>query len=194
MRYHAAEWIASQSLSSGGAFAPTRWLAMTASFPRNQLLDLAQLLLAEKHFLADEKGRRAERAALDGRLRVLDQLHLDVGILRARQQFCRIEAGVRKRLAGLLGVVHLFRLNPHVMERGVDVFLEYALELRGDGGAHQIEGVDREKRIRRVRFYGEAPDKTLGLHDLKLGLVLDAGKRFGGDLLLVALKMPPSKI
>ncbi len=30
------------------------------SLTRNQLLDLAQLLLAEKHFLADEEGRRAE--------------------------------------------------------------------------------------------------------------------------------------
>ena len=61
------------------------------SFARNQFLDLAQLLLAEKHFLADEEGRRAERAALDRRLRVLDQLRLDVGLLRAREQFRRIE-------------------------------------------------------------------------------------------------------
>jgi hypothetical protein len=29
--FFAARWIASRSLPSGGAFAPTRWLAMTAS-------------------------------------------------------------------------------------------------------------------------------------------------------------------
>src|SRR6266436_10020239 len=62
------------------------------------------------------------------------------------------------------------------------------LELRGHRGAHQIEGVDRKERIRRVRFYGEAPDKTLGLHHLKLGLVLDAGKRFGGGFVVGGLE------
>src|SRR5258705_1244282 len=161
---------------------------MTGSFPRNPLLDLAQLLLAEKHFLADEKGRRAERAALDRGLGVLDQLRLDVGFLRARKQFCRIEAGARKSLERHLGVVHLFRLNPHVMERGLDVFLEYALDLPCDGRAHQIEGIDRKERIRRVWFYPEAPDKALGLHHLKLGLVPDAGKRFGGGFVVGGLE------
>ena len=74
--------------------AHARLLTMTESrsFPRNHFLDFAQLLLAEEHLLADEKRRRAERAALDGRLRVLDQPGLDVGILRAGEQFCGIEA------------------------------------------------------------------------------------------------------
>src|SRR5436190_738427 len=81
-----------------------------------------------------------------------------------------------------------FRLNPHVMERGVDVFLEHALELRGDRGAHPIEGADRKEWIRHVRFYREARDKTLGLHRLKLGLVLDAGKRVGGGLVVGGLE------
>src|SRR5438876_9914187 len=150
------------------------------SFSRNQLLDLAQLLLAEKHFLANEESRRPERAAFDRGLRVLDQFRLDVGILRARKEFCRVEAGARKSLERHLGVVHFLGLNPHVMERGGDIFLKHALDLRGDRGAHQIEGIDRKERIHRVRFYPEAPDKTRCLQHLKFGFVLDAGKRFGG--------------
>ena len=71
--------------------------------PRDQFLDFAQLLLAEEHFRADEEGRRAERAALDGDLRVLDQLRLDVGLQRAREQFCGIEAGRRKGLLATSG-------------------------------------------------------------------------------------------
>ncbi len=65
------------------------------------------------------------------------------------------------------------------MKRCVDIFLEHALELRGDRGAHQIEGVDRKERIHRVRLDVKTPDETLRLQHLKLGLVLDAGERFG---------------
>src|SRR6266851_2011441 len=106
------------------------------SLTRNQLLDLAQLLLAEKHFLADEEGRRAEGAAFDRRLRVLDQLRLDVPFLRAGEQFCCVEAGCRERFHRHFGIVHFFRLAPHVMKRGIDIFLKHALELGCDRGAH----------------------------------------------------------
>src|ERR1700734_2319651 len=69
-------------------------LAMTVLLlPRDHFLDLAQLLLAEKHFLADKECRRAEGAALHGRLGVFDQFCLYVGILRTRQQLCPVEAG-----------------------------------------------------------------------------------------------------
>src|SRR5689334_24254922 len=60
----------------------------------HHFLDVAQLLLAEKHFLADEEGRRTECAALHRRLRVLHQLRLDLRILRAREQFCRVQPGL----------------------------------------------------------------------------------------------------
>src|SRR4051812_28344275 len=66
-------------------------------FPRDHFLDFAKLLLAEKHFLADEERRRTERAALDGGLGVLDQSGLYIGVLRARQQFGGIEAGRGQR-------------------------------------------------------------------------------------------------
>src|SRR5438552_11804548 len=92
-------------------------------FARDHFLDLAKLLLAEKHFLADEEGRRAERAALDGGLGVLDQPRLDIGVLRTRQQFCCIEAGRGQRLDRHFGVIHFLRLNPHVMEGGFDISL-----------------------------------------------------------------------
>src|SRR5579872_2377235 len=62
-------------------------------FPQNHLLDITQLFLAEEDFLADKESRRAERAALDCGLCVLDQLRLDVGIPGAREQFDRIDAG-----------------------------------------------------------------------------------------------------
>src|SRR5581483_3829257 len=61
-------------------------------FAGNQFFHLAQLLLAEEHLLADEEGRRAERAAVDGGLGVSDQLALHVGFLRARQEFRAVEA------------------------------------------------------------------------------------------------------
>src|SRR6266849_10885529 len=102
------------------------------SLSRNQFLDLAQLLLAEKHFLADKESRRAEGAALDRGLRVLDQLRLDVGVLGAREQLWRIEAGGGERFDRDFRLVHFLRLHPHVMKRSVDILLEHALELRGD--------------------------------------------------------------
>src|SRR5215216_3578107 len=93
--------------------------------PRNHFLDFAQLLLAEEHLLADEKCRRTERAALDRGLGGFDQLGLDVGILRAGKQFCRIETGGAERLRRHGGIVHLLRLHPHVVKRGLDILLEY---------------------------------------------------------------------
>ena len=68
-------------------------------------------------------------------------------LLRTRKQFGGVEAGRRQGFDRHFGVVHLLGLDPHVMERGVDIFLEHTLELGGDGGAHQIEGVDRKERI-----------------------------------------------
>src|SRR3954453_2793593 len=112
-------------------------LAMTVwSLARDHFLDIAQLFLAEKHFLADEEGRRAERAAFDGRLGVLDQFRLDVGILGTGEQLCSVGLGGDECLARDFRIVHLLRLYPHMMEGRVDIFLEYALHLGCDGGAH----------------------------------------------------------
>ena len=72
-------------------------------FPETISSTSRKLLLAEEHFLADEEGRRAERAALDRGLGVLDQLRLDVGVLRTREQFCGIEAGRGQRLGATSG-------------------------------------------------------------------------------------------
>ena len=63
-------------------------LAMTGeSLSRHHFLDFAQLLLAEEYLVADEEGRRAEGAALDRFLGVLDQLCLDVGLLARASSF-----------------------------------------------------------------------------------------------------------
>src|ERR1700676_3925142 len=98
------------------------------SFPQNHLLDLAQLLLAEKHFLADKEGRRAERAALDRILRVLAPPCLDGELLRAGQQSCPAKPGCDQSFRRPLRIVHLLRLDPHVMKRAIDVSLEHALQ------------------------------------------------------------------
>ena len=74
------------------------------------------------------------------------------------------------------------------MKRGVDIFFEYALELRGDGGAHQIEGVDRKERIHRVGLDPKTLHKPLGFQRVELALVPDAGKRFGGRLVVGGLE------
>jgi hypothetical protein len=131
------------------------------AFPRNQFLDFAQLLLAEKYLLAHEKRRRAERAALDRGLGVLDQFGLDLGFLRARKQLGAVEAGCAKRFRRYLWVVHLLRLDPHVMKRRLDIFLKHAFQLRGDGGAHQVERVDREERIPDVRLDLESASRIV---------------------------------
>ena len=111
--------------------------------------------------------------------RVLDQLRLDLGSCARANSFARVEAGCGQRLRRHFGVVHLLRLDPHVMKRRLDIFLEHALELRGDRGAHQIERVDREERIPGVGLDLKALDEALGLQRVELALVLDAGERFG---------------
>src|ERR1700733_10736848 len=56
------------------------------------LFHVAQSILAEEDFVADEECRTAEGAALDRLLRVLQEPVLDVLLLRARQQPSGIEA------------------------------------------------------------------------------------------------------
>ena len=74
------------------------------------------------------------------------------------------------------------------MECGFDIFFEHALQLRRDGGAHQIEGVDRKERIPDIGLDVEALDEALGLERLKFGLVLDAGQRLGGRFVVGGLE------
>src|SRR6266851_5628096 len=51
-----------------------------------------------------------------------------------------------------------------------------------------IEGVDRKERVHRVGLDPETLYEPLGLQHLKLGLVLDAGKCFGGRLVVGGLE------
>src|SRR6266496_2150061 len=76
-------------------------------FALQRFLDFAQLFLAEEHLPADEEGRRAEGAALDGGLGVLYQFALHIRILRAGEQFCGVEARGGERLCRYFRVVHL---------------------------------------------------------------------------------------
>src|SRR6184192_3186315 len=75
------------------------------------LLDVAQPILAEEDFLADEKGRAAERAARNRVLRIPQQAVLHRRFLRASEQARGVEPGLLERAAHHLRVVHLLRLG-----------------------------------------------------------------------------------
>src|SRR5258708_915311 len=141
-------------------------------------LDLAQSILAEEHLVADEEGRRAELAARDRTARVVDQLLLDVILLCPRDQTVDIDAGGQKCVAKDLRIVHLLRLDPHVMIGGAKIRLEQALELRRDHAAHQHQGVHREERVRFEFRDVMAPQEALGFERIVFRLVLDATQRF----------------
>src|SRR5271166_1570317 len=67
-----------------------------------RFLDLTEPILAEEHFLADEKGRGAEDAALDYRRSVLNELPLDGLALRRGDEARIIELrSVHRRLQNL---------------------------------------------------------------------------------------------
>src|SRR4051794_37976802 len=76
------------------------------------------------------------------------------------------------------------------MKGRFDIFLEHALELRGDRRAHQIKGVDRKERVPDIGLDLEAPDEPFGFDPLKLTLVLDPGQRLGGRFVIGGLEYP----
>src|SRR4051812_42325295 len=78
----------------------------------NHLFDVAQLLLAEEYFVADEEGRRAEGAALDRALRIFDELRLHLGLPCAGEQLGAVESRRIDRGDRDPGIVHLLRLTP----------------------------------------------------------------------------------
>ena len=59
-------------------------------------------------------------------------LALTSGSCARANNFAGVETGRGQGLDRYFGVVHLLRLHPHVMERGIDVFLEHAFQLGGD--------------------------------------------------------------
>src|SRR5947207_15849976 len=75
------------------------------------LLDVAQPILAEEDFLADEKGRAAERAARNRVLRIPQQAVLHRRFLRASAQARGVEPGLPERAAHPLPGVPLLRLG-----------------------------------------------------------------------------------
>src|SRR5271169_4622266 len=63
-----------------------------ASLRDDFFLDIAQTVLAEIDLVSDEKCRRAERAARHRAVRVLDELLLDVVLLRTGDKAVDIDA------------------------------------------------------------------------------------------------------
>src|SRR6185312_14839480 len=141
------------------------------------ILDVAQLVLAEKHLPADKEGRRAERTAVDGVAGQVDQLLFDVVLLRPRDQAVDVEPGRLEGRAEDFDVVHLLRLLPHVMIGGPEIRLEHALELGGHRPTHQHQRIHGKERIRPERRDVVAANEALGLKRHVFRLVLDTAQR-----------------
>src|SRR6202008_4766093 len=89
MQRRSCHALAARPIASfDGIAAP--WLARR----EDHLLDIAEPVLAEENFVANEEGRRAESSALDRALRIGEQLRLDAGVL---DQFAE-PLGVETRL------------------------------------------------------------------------------------------------
>src|SRR6202790_5844035 len=73
----------------------------------DRFLDIAELVLAEEHLLANEKRRRAETSARHRVGGVVDQLLLDVVLLGAGNQAVDIDAGQDEGIPEDLEIVHL---------------------------------------------------------------------------------------
>src|SRR5437667_12140940 len=58
----------------------------------NRLLDVAELILAEEHFLSNEEGRRAKGSPADRIVGQIDQPFLDVILLRAGDKSVDIDS------------------------------------------------------------------------------------------------------
>src|SRR5580658_1068298 len=112
----------------GDSFAPGRDRSASggSGADRSELLDnlffyIAQLVLSEEHLTADKECRRAEGAAVDRIGGVLDQLFLDVVLLGTGNQPVDVDAGRLEGAAEGLEIVHLLRLDPHVMIGGAEI-------------------------------------------------------------------------
>jgi len=93
-----------------------------------------------------------------------------------------------------LRVVHFLRLAPHVVERRVDVFLDTPSNCAATATRIRLRVLTGKNGFHRIGLYRVAPDEPFGLHRVKLALFLTPASVSAGDLLLVALKMPPSRI
>src|ERR1700722_2795450 len=151
--------------------------AARADLLDDRVLDVAELILAEKHLLAHKKRRRAKRPALDRIGGVFNQLLLDIVLLGARDQPVDVDA---RRLAGAaeyLDVVHLLRFFPHVVVGGLEVVLEHVFEFRRDHAAHQHQRVDGEELILPEGRNVVPANEPLSLERLVFRLVLDPAER-----------------
>src|SRR5438445_13012661 len=87
-----------------------------SALPRREdhFLNVAQPVLAEENFTADEEGRRAESAALDRALRIVEQPRLDRGVLNQFLEALGIETRREQGGTQYRRIVELFGLRPHV--------------------------------------------------------------------------------
>ena len=143
----------------------------------NRFLDIAQLVLAEEHFLADKERRRAERSPCNCVIGILNQLFLDIILLRTDDQAVDIDTGRDQGAPENLEVVHFLRTFPHMVVGSAEIGLENILELRRNRAAHQHQRVDREKRIRPERRDVVALKKALRFERLVFRLILDPAQR-----------------
>src|SRR5260221_1106402 len=112
----AALWGVVVGLPSGpGAGLRGSALRRRAALLDDRFLDLTQPVLAEKHLVADEEGRRAKRATRHRPAGVVDQPLLDVVLPGAGDQAIDVDAGGEEGVPEDGDVIHLLRRLPHVM-------------------------------------------------------------------------------
>src|SRR6266851_5402167 len=99
------------------------------------LFDVTQAILTEENLVADKESRRAERAARHRLIGVAQQTFFDHGILYASEGTRPVEPRGVERRADLVGIVHLLRFLPHMVEYSLDVARQDAVDFGNNGAA-----------------------------------------------------------
>ena len=107
---------------------------------QERLLDEVEPVLAEEHLVTDEKGRRAEDAALHGGLGIFLEPRLDRILAGARLEAASVEPAAIEHALHHRVVAHVETVAPHRRPDDLVVACEIALLFGHHGAAHQLQG------------------------------------------------------
>src|SRR5262249_39791748 len=142
----------------------------------------------------DKESRGAERAARDRLLGITQQPLFDGRILNALEHVRAIEAGGAERRLDHLGVVHLLRLLPHVVERSLDI-VRRTPSISAAIAPRIICSVLTGKNGLRRKLVMPCRRMKRSVSSLSYsGLFLIPFRLSAGERLLVNLNTPPSRI
>jgi hypothetical protein len=103
-----------------------------------------------------------------------EELLLDRWVPDSFKHARSVEPGGVERRADHIGIVHLFRVFPHVVEYRLDIARQHAVELGGDRASHDLQSVDREERVAMELINIVPSDEPLCLEPLIFRLVFDS--------------------